>query len=44
VKEALAYLGKIKPVFRPPLTNLSKDKKEKLIGILEEFFKAEKNQ
>lgn len=37
VKEALAYIGKIRPIFRPPLTNLSQDKKRKLIEVLDSY-------
>ena len=39
LKTAMSMLGMIKPVFRPPLTMLSEDKKAKLLEVLKLYFK-----
>ncbi len=42
VKEALSLMGFIKPILRPPLTNLSKDKKEILLKTLSNYLNLQK--
>src|SRR5579875_656930 len=39
LKTAMAILGMIKPVFRPPLTMLSEEKKAKLLEVMKLYFK-----